>query len=172
MVKNEAIEAMKKIIDFLDWIECSETGGYDNRNRAKEVLKYIEDSVSRGVCDQILWERDVCLAQLNEIGKTLGSKMDDIVALLPKKPHLMTLDEIHALKPGACVYVEWLDEDTLHRGIELGVVSPDEDIHFDGTYQYLKTYEPCWAKDFKERVWSSKPTQEERNETPWEQLKA
>ena len=46
--------------------------------------------VSQAVVEQIRWERDTALTQLDEIGKGLGSKMDDIVALLkgqePIKP--------------------------------------------------------------------------------------
>lgn len=41
--------------------------------------------VSQGVVDQICWERDTALSQLEEIGKGLGSKMDDIVALLKEQ---------------------------------------------------------------------------------------
>ena len=41
--------------------------------------------VSQGVVDQIRWERDVALSQLEQIGKGLGSKMDDIVALLKEQ---------------------------------------------------------------------------------------
>ena len=37
------------------------------------------------VVDQALWERDYALAQLHEIGKELGSNMDDIVELLKTK---------------------------------------------------------------------------------------
>lgn len=46
--------------------------------------------VSQRVVDQIRWERDTALSQLEQIGKGFGSKMDDIVALLkeqePVKP--------------------------------------------------------------------------------------
>ena len=41
--------------------------------------------VSQGVVDQICWERDTALSQLEQIGKGLGSKMDDVVALLKEK---------------------------------------------------------------------------------------
>jgi len=41
--------------------------------------------VSQGVVDQICWERDTALSQLEQIGKGLGSKMDDIVALLKEQ---------------------------------------------------------------------------------------
>lgn len=41
--------------------------------------------VSQGVVEQIRWERDTALSQLEQIGKSLGSKMDDIVALLKEQ---------------------------------------------------------------------------------------
>ena len=37
--------------------------------------------VSNSVFEQVKWERDVALSQLEEIGKGLGEKMDDIKAL-------------------------------------------------------------------------------------------
>ena len=36
------------------------------------------DVVSQGTVDQIRWERDLALSQLESIGKGLGSKMDDV----------------------------------------------------------------------------------------------
>lgn len=41
--------------------------------------------VSQGVVDQICWERDTALSQLEQIGKGLGSTMDDIVAMLKEQ---------------------------------------------------------------------------------------
>ena len=41
--------------------------------------------VSQGVVDQIRWERDIALSQLEQIGKGLGTKMDDIVDLLKEQ---------------------------------------------------------------------------------------
>jgi len=41
--------------------------------------------VSQGVVDQIRWERDTALSQLEQIGKGLGSKMDDIAAMLKEQ---------------------------------------------------------------------------------------
>lgn len=36
------------------------------------------DCVSRETFEQVVWERDVAISQLNEKGKSLGEKMDDI----------------------------------------------------------------------------------------------
>ena len=53
--------------------------------------------VSQGVVDQIRWERDTALSQLEQIGKGLGSKMDDIVAMLQEqkavKPRVSSVEQ-------------------------------------------------------------------------------
>ena len=51
----------------------------------KDALALLKEQVSQGVVDQIRWERDMALSQLEQIGKGLGSKMDDIVALLKEQ---------------------------------------------------------------------------------------
>ena len=35
------------------------------------------DAVSSGAYDQVVWERDIAIKQLAEIGKSLGEQMDD-----------------------------------------------------------------------------------------------
>lgn len=50
--------------------------------------------VSQGVVDQICWERDTALSQLEQIGKGLGSKMDDVVALLKEQPKQEIVDPV------------------------------------------------------------------------------
>lgn len=37
-----------------------------------------EQMVSRAVFEQVMWERDIALKQLAEIGKGFGEKMDDV----------------------------------------------------------------------------------------------
>ena len=39
------------------------------------------DVVTRDAYAQVVWERDTAIAQLKEIGKGLGEKMDDVVEL-------------------------------------------------------------------------------------------
>lgn len=40
------------------------------------------DAVERGVYEQVAWERDTALAQLSDIGKGLGAKMDDVAKVV------------------------------------------------------------------------------------------
>ena len=54
-------------------------------NLHADALALLKESVSQGVVDQIRWERDTALSQLKEIGKGLGEKMDDIVAMLKEQ---------------------------------------------------------------------------------------
>ena len=56
--------------------------------------------VSQGVVDQIRWERDTALSQLEQIGKGLCSKMDDIVVLLKEQE------------------AEWLEVDDKHDAFD------------------------------------------------------
>ena len=79
--------------------------------------------VSQGVVDQIRWERDTALSQLEQIGKGLGSKMDDIVAMLKEQEavvpltiddavseiidkHYKRLKEQEAVEPFRCKFIE------------------------------------------------------------------
>lgn len=48
----------------------------------KIICNEPKESVSQGAFDQIKWERDVALDQLNDIGKGLGAKMDDVVKVV------------------------------------------------------------------------------------------
>ena len=38
----------------------------------------VADVVSRRAYNQVMWERDIAIAQLSEIGKGFGQKMDDV----------------------------------------------------------------------------------------------
>lgn len=53
----------------------------------ESVIEYVEnlkpaDVVSRGLFDQIKWERDIAIDQLDQIGKTLGEKMDNVASVV------------------------------------------------------------------------------------------
>jgi hypothetical protein len=52
---------------------------------AIKILALLKESVSQSIVDQIRWERDTALSQLEEIGKGLGERMDDIVAMLKEQ---------------------------------------------------------------------------------------
>lgn len=137
----------------------------------RDAYEELKESVSQEVVDQIKWERDLAISQLADIGKGLGENMLDIVALLKKKEaHLMTLDEVHNMDVADTCYLEWFidDEDGQRKGLEIGVVDPEDIIHFNGTYDYINHVKVAWTKEYKERYWSAKPTKEQMESTPWE----
>lgn len=51
---------------------------------AKEIVENAPtiEAVSVGTLEQFIWERDIAIGQLNEIGKDLGSKMDDVATVV------------------------------------------------------------------------------------------
>lgn len=63
--------------------------------------------VSRVAYDQVIWERDTALAQLAEIGKGLGEKMDDVVRVKPEV-NLFNHEEIHH----NCMVQVWSNTET------------------------------------------------------------
>lgn len=75
--------------DTLGCADCPYRQGWRTCNFAdtlfKDVYALLKVSVPQGVVDQIRWERDTALSQLKEIGKGLGSKMDDIVTMLKEQ---------------------------------------------------------------------------------------
>lgn len=55
--------------------------GKDADKRCKEfqsAADVVDKKTHEEVCKQIMWERDVAIAQLKEIGKSLGEKMSDV----------------------------------------------------------------------------------------------
>lgn len=57
--------------------QCDD-GGYYYSKAIEDAISLLKTSVSQGVFDQIKWERDMVIAQLEEIGKGLGEKMDNV----------------------------------------------------------------------------------------------
>ena len=74
---------------YIDADKLKRDGWHLVRERSNKRNSYIEgmdldcvptaDVVSRGVLEQVMWERNLAVSQLAEIGKGLGEKMDDVV---------------------------------------------------------------------------------------------
>ena len=77
----------EKVIAWLadEELYYRDRGDTHNSLMACDALALLKERASQGVVDQIRWERDTALSQLEQIGKGLGSKMDDIVALLKEQ---------------------------------------------------------------------------------------
>ena len=90
-------ETVIKAIDIcLGHGKCKDCGYHSGVNYSdqdcrgrmlRDAIALLKESVPQGVVDQIRWERDTALSQLEQIGKGLGSKMDDIVDLLKEHGH-------------------------------------------------------------------------------------
>ena len=56
--------------------------------------------------EQIRWERDIAVGQLESIGKSLGERMDDVKAKLSSPSGFEVLDELSAMYGGKQMYFE------------------------------------------------------------------
>lgn len=76
-------DAYKEIkgISFVDGINVGQT--FKNRKQTVAVLTILDlaskgELFSKEVLDQVTWERDIAISQLESIGKSLGEKMDNV----------------------------------------------------------------------------------------------
>ena len=81
-------------------------------DKPKDVMLYIAnyptvDAVHRETLEQVMWERDVALHQLEEIGKGLGEKMDDVE---PVRHGRWQVNEMFDYKDMTCLSCGWLFE--------------------------------------------------------------
>ena len=80
-------DACKEIKD-VSFIDCMVTEGFGkqtfkDRKQTLAALFILEaaqngEIFSKAYVDQVRWERDTAIEQLDEIGKSLGEKMDDV----------------------------------------------------------------------------------------------
>lgn len=87
-------DACKEIenISFVDpeIINSSRSQSLRNQKQTLAALTILEaaqkgELFSKSYVVQILWERDTAIKQLNEIGKSLGEKMDDVKTIITAK---------------------------------------------------------------------------------------
>lgn len=77
-----------KDVSFADNIIPGQT--FKDRKQTVAILTILElaskgEVFSKEVLTQIGWERDIAISQLEEIGKSLGEKMDDVKAVITAK---------------------------------------------------------------------------------------
>ena len=76
-------DACKEIED-ISFVDNTITGQtVKDRKQSMAILTVLEsaqkgEAFSKGYVEQLRWERDLAVAQLEEIGKSLGEKMDDV----------------------------------------------------------------------------------------------
>lgn len=72
--KNALLEEFEWLLSVVN--ECS-------KDEIRDVIQRIEnapavDAVSRGLFEQYKWERDIAIAQLEELGISFGQKIDGV----------------------------------------------------------------------------------------------
>ena len=68
----------KSVTEIANDLEEQAVAGKVDVKTAKQAAKLLRTSVQQEVLDDVRWQRDQALSQLEEIGKFLGSKMDDV----------------------------------------------------------------------------------------------
>lgn len=83
---TKAHSKLKQLIDVLSDMEHITNGFDEGRNLVEntptaDVVENDEDFVARGAYEQIKWERDVAMEQINEAGIPFGGKADVVEAV-------------------------------------------------------------------------------------------
>lgn len=71
--EQKAIEAIN---DYWDEMETPTIDGYINVIKTVPSAEPCKDTISRGVFEQVRWERDIAIEQLHELGYELGQKIE------------------------------------------------------------------------------------------------
>ncbi len=66
-------ELVSKINEIIDYINAEQPKCIPVKSKEQEPS---EDVVSRGVFEQVMWERDIAIQQLKELGYEFGEKIE------------------------------------------------------------------------------------------------
>lgn len=88
----EELISRSALIEEFEWLlsvvnECSKDDVRDTIQRIKNAPAV--DAVSRGLFDQYKWERNVAIEQLEELGLSLGQKIDGVYLTKEKYDKLL-----------------------------------------------------------------------------------
>lgn len=80
------------LIDEFEWLKSAVNES--SKDEIEEVIQRIKnasavDAVSKSLYDQIKWERDIALEQLEELGVSLGQKIDGVCMTKEKYDELL-----------------------------------------------------------------------------------
>lgn len=83
----EAIEDSIGYINFSSPYQDDNDAIVEGMERIKSIVDEAPtvDAVPKGLFDQIKWERDIAIGQLQEIGCELGQKMEDVKSVLMRR---------------------------------------------------------------------------------------
>lgn len=80
------------LIDEFEWLKS--VVNESSRDEIEEIIQRIKnaqavDAVSKSLYDQIKWERDIAIEQLEELGLSLGQKIDGVYLTKEKYDNLL-----------------------------------------------------------------------------------
>ena len=93
MTKQEGIEFGQAWLELNE--DCEDSRTYEFINMAIKALEqeHCEDSISRGVFEQVMWERDVAIGQLKELGYEFGAKIEPCEDAISRTEVIKAIDE-------------------------------------------------------------------------------
>ena len=117
MTRKEAIRYLEICKKYIDKIRASEgvevskevCMALDMAIKALEQ-KPCDDTVSRGVFEQVMWERDTAIEQLRELGYELGQKIEPCDDCVSRQALLRKLNtKTHEYSNGMGFRKEWVE---------------------------------------------------------------
>ena len=144
-----------------------------NKDTLLKGLQYCRSSCAPDDCEYCPFGYDCGDSIMPESWNSLPpSLLDAIEKYLKGEPELLTAEEVKELDAGESIWLEWIGIDRIDgepfHYLDHGVITPEYEIHFDGTYTSQSSFSLKWEKDFKERCWSAEPSKELMEATPWE----
>lgn len=153
MNNQDVIVELSDSIEILTNIEAGDYSLKEKQQLCENVIAAIQDAiVSLKVQEQIKWERDIAIEQLESIGKSLGQTMDDVQLILEaRKPRVLTLEE----------YIAEAEKKREYRVPRWEEWITDKHGKWKIPQRAYAGYGTSW------RVWTSKPEKSQRSEVPW-----
>ena len=86
MTRQEAIDELHKhyVPEYVNYIVTALTDGATPSDAPTLKQEPCDDTVSRGVFEQVMWERDTAIEQLRKLGYELGQKIEHCDDVLDK----------------------------------------------------------------------------------------
>lgn len=153
MNNQDIITELSDSIEILIDIDTQDFSPREKQQLHESVIAAIRDAItSINAQEQIRWERDIAIGQLESIGKSLGQTMSDIWMMQSLySPRVLTLEEYKAeaekkREYRVPIWEEWITEKQGKWKIP---------------QRAYEGYGTSW------RVWTFKPSESQRSETPW-----
>lgn len=140
-------------------------------DKREDVIAGLKKMRENGGCE-VVGKRDCEKCPYSNVHYCCDQIIDDALELLKaQEPRVMTLEDVMKLRFNDVVYFEMTVSGVVIPAIVIDVIEhmPDGDI---GIVQFRLIQEPTANCDLeyygkKWRCWTSRPTDEQREETPW-----